>query len=164
MSWDAAIFGTLTMPSAHWKKWLKAPVDSAQIPDAAKYLSMRELSGQTVQKTLTEVARFEDDEGLAFVELVRAPDEGRLSVRSFFSKDEYLEHSVALAAIWVAAGKEAVGELYFAGMLTAGFCYRLSVGARGVRLAERPMRDTKKHAEYREILARVEARIEELDL
>ena len=164
MSWDAAVFGTLTMPAASTKAWLASEVDSAKVPNAETYLSMAEVSGQTVKKTLAQLERFKDKGGLGFIELERSPNEGSLCVRSFFSKDDYLERSVALAAVWTAAGTNASGELFFAGMLTASFCYKLTIGPKGVTLAEASHRVIKKLPAYEGILTQVEAKVAELGL
>lgn len=164
MSWDAAMFGTLEMPAADVKGWLASDVDSSEVPNAEKYLSTAEVNGQTVKKTLAEIERFRDREGLAFIEISRDPARGSLEVRSFVSKDEYLRFGLRLAMVWAAARGKASGELYFAGMLTAGFCYRLTVGPKGVTLDESDHRVVKTLPAYKEILARVEKRIEELGL
>lgn len=163
MSWDAAIFGTLEIPPKQFKSFLARNAESSAVPNVEKYLSLFEVS-EPVKKVLAALRRFKDDEELAFVELTTDAENGRVSVQSFGSKDEFLPHSVMLASVWAAAGEGASGELYFAGMLTAGFGYKLTVGAEGVSLETMERKAMTARPEYAAILARVEARIEELGL
>lgn len=162
MSWDAAIFGSLTIPAAEVKAWLAREADSAKVPNAETYLSMAEVSGKTVKKTLAAIEKFKDKDGLGFIELQRAEDGTRIDVRAFLCKDDYLERSVALASIWAAAGAGSVGELYFAGMLTASFCQRLTMSKKGVALEPFAYGVAKKLPVYDEIRRRVAARAAEL--
>ena len=164
MSWDATIFGTLTMPAGEFGDWLGRTVDSANVPDAGKFLSTSEVNGKTVEERLLELESFKDEEGVGFIEIKRDATVGRIEVRSFLSKDEYLDHGVILAAVWAAAEKGASGELYFAGMLTASFCYKLTVGPKGVTLKALKDGAADKLPTYQEIEDDVEARIAELDL
>lgn len=164
MSWDATIFGTLTMPAGEFGDWLGRTVDSARVPNAAKFLSTSEVNGETVESTLLELESFKDEEGVMFIEIKRDATLGRIEVRSFFAEDDYLDHCVILAAVWAAAAKGATGELYFAGMLTASFCYKLTVGPKGVTLKALKDGAADKLATYKEIEERVEARVAELGL
>ncbi len=163
MSWDAAIFGTLTLPPLHVDAWLRREALSASVPNAEKYLSLVELDGQTVKKTLAQIEKFKDKEGLGFIDISRGSKPGHFEVRSFLCKDDYLHYSVHLAAVWAAA-TEGLGELYFSGMLTAGFCQKLTVAKRGVTLKELTGNPARKLPAYQEILARVNARVAELGL
>ena len=164
MSWDAAIFGTLHVPPAQFKSFLARSAEASAVPNVEKYLSLFEVTGDPVKKVLATLGRFKAKEGLAFVELTTDAAGGRVAVRAFGSKDEFLRHSVMFAAVWAAAGEGASGELYFAGMLTAGFGYKLTVGGDGVHLEELPRNEMRAQPEYAAVQARVEARVAEIEL
>lgn len=161
MGWDAAMFGTLKMPPASFKEWLGRKVDSTQLPEIAKHLSTLEVKGPTVKKTLAELGKFKDE--ITFIEVDSDPKKGLIEVRSFLSDDEYLDQCAGLAAAWAAAGKDATGELYFTGMLTADFCYRLTMGPKGVALKKLKDGAADKLPLFKKIEARVEGSVDDLD-
>lgn len=164
MSWDATIFGTLHVPPADYAAWLKRALDSDQVPQAEKYLSTLEVKGSTVEKELNKLSKFEDPDGLGFLDVTCDAKTGIVALRSFFAKDEYLDVCVTLASIWAAAGKTSKGELYFAGMLTASFCQKLTVDKTGVSFEPQKNDAADEMAAYQEIQARVEKRIVDLGL
>jgi hypothetical protein len=159
MSWDAALFGHITVPAHAREAWLERLVDWQAVVGWEQWRVV------VHDKRVRELLAVElPEDPLVFLELSWRDD--RLEVAGFMSRDEFLELALPLLPAFAAAASlGGEGELTAMGMLTASFGYRLSVGEGRAGLVEVPRGEIAaldEHPTAQAIQARVLATMDEL--
>jgi hypothetical protein len=162
MSWDVAMFGSLSVPEANLEAWLTTPVSPDEFP------WLEDLPGNDVLADTPEALL------LFLSDVTTAPHElfsvvhraARVEVGCFVADDPYRETCQALAMLFASASSfGGSGSLVFFGYQGIRFGERLVVNAAGValtQLSSRELEAVEHMPAFRALDARIHERFDSL--